>query len=142
MQRRSSRIFRSPEESGCPLRHSIPYRNVNRLTAGIQYPLPYPYKLHGLLRLLNQLLCISLEVTVLASVFHSCNRAHAAVYLILTSLIQFKCSRALIASCKDASHHTHASACCDRLCNITGIFDTAISNDRDAVLFLRLRSSP
>ena len=83
----------------------------------------------------NQLLCISLEVTVLASVFHSCNRAHTAIYFVLTSLIQLESTWTLVAACKHASHHTNASACCDRLCNITGIFDTAISNDRDTVFF-------
>ena len=81
----------------------------------------------------NKLLGVFLEVTVLASVLHCRNGSHTAVNLIFTSLIQLECSRALIASCEDASHHADISACSDSLGDISGILDSAVGDDRDSI---------
>ena len=81
----------------------------------------------------NQLLRVLLEIAVLAAVLHRRNGAHPAVYLILSSLIQLKCSRAFIASRENASHHAYIGACRDRFRHISGILDTAVRNDRDPI---------
>ena len=83
----------------------------------------------------NKFLRILLEVTVFTSVLHSCDRSHTAVYFIFSALIQFECSRALVASCKHASHHADIRTGCDCLCDISGILDTTVCNDRDSVFF-------
>src|SRR5699024_4528587 len=81
----------------------------------------------------NKLLGVFLEVTVLASVLHGRNGSHTAVNLIFTSLVQFECSRTLIASCEDTSHHADVGACSDCLGNISGILDSAVGDDRDSI---------
>ena len=60
--------------------------------------------------------------------------AHAPIYLILAALIQLERTRALVAACKDASHHADAAAGRNRLGHIAGILDAAGRNDRNAVL--------
>ena len=82
-----------------------------------------------------QFLCTFLEITVFASVFHSCNRSHTTIYFIFSSLIQFKCSRAFIASCKHTSHHADICSGCNCFCHISGVFDTTICDDRNVVFF-------
>ena len=84
----------------------------------------------------HQLLGVGLEVAVLAAVFHGGDGAHAAVYLVLSSLVQFEGSGALVAACEDASHHADVSAGGDGLGHVSGILDAAVRDDRDAV-FLR-----
>ena len=81
----------------------------------------------------NKFLRILLEVTVFASILHSCNGSHATVYFVFTSLIQFECSRAFITSGEDASHHADICTGCNGLGNISGIFDTTICNNRNSV---------
>ena len=81
----------------------------------------------------HKLLCILLEITILAAILHSCDRSHSTIYFIFSSLIKFECSRALVASCEHASHHADIGTCCDGLGDISGIFDTAVCNDRDSV---------
>ena len=82
----------------------------------------------------NQLLRIGLEVAVLAAVFHGCDGTHAAVYLVFSSLIQFKGSGALVTACEDASHHADVSAGGDSLGHVSGILDAAVRDDRNTVL--------
>ena len=86
----------------------------------------------------NKLLCIFLEITIFTAVLHSSNRSHTTVYFIFTSLIQFKSSRALIASCEDTSHHTYICTSCNCLGNVSGIFDTTVCNDRDSITISNL----
>ena len=80
-----------------------------------------------------EFLGIILEITVFASVFHGGDGAHAAVYFIFTSLIQFKGSRAFVAACEDTSHHADIAACCNGLCHISGILDAAVRNNRNPI---------
>ena len=80
-----------------------------------------------------KLLGILLEIAVLAAVLHGCNGSHATIYLVFSSLVQFECSRALIASGEHASHHAHIGSGCNCLGNISGVLDTAVCNNRNAV---------
>src|SRR5699024_1262165 len=74
----------------------------------------------------NKLLGVLLEVAVLASVLHGCNGSHAPVYFVFSSLEQLESSRALVTSCKDASHHTYIGTCGNGLCHVAGVLDTSI----------------
>ena len=82
-----------------------------------------------------QFLRIGLKITVFTSVLHRCNRSHTTVYFIFSTLIQFKASRALIASGKHASHHTYVRSGCNRFRHISGILDTTICDDRYTIFF-------
>ena len=83
----------------------------------------------------NKFLRILLKITVFTAVFHGCDRSHTTVYFVLTSLIKFECSRTLIASCKDTSHHADIRTGCNCFCDISGIFNTAICDNRNTVAF-------
>ena len=82
----------------------------------------------------NKLLRVRLEVTVLTAVLHSGNGSHSTVNFIFSSLIKFEVSRALIAAREHGSHHADITAGCESLCNISGILDTAVGDDRNTVL--------
>ena len=82
----------------------------------------------------HKLLRIGLEITVLAPILHGCNRAHAPVHLVFSSLKQLECSWTLLTACEDAAHHADTSTSRDRLCHIAGILDAAVRNNRNIVL--------
>src|SRR5699024_5795329 len=86
----------------------------------------------------NQLLGVALEVAVLASVLHGGDGSHASVHLVLSSLIQLKGSRALVAAREHASHHADVAAGRQGLGHVAVVLDAAVGDDRDAVLFCHL----
>ena len=83
----------------------------------------------------DKLFRILLEVTVLTSVFHGSDGAHASVDFIFSSLEQFKSSRTLVTTCKNTSHHTYIGTSSDGLRHISRILDTTICNNRNAIFF-------
>src|SRR5699024_4642357 len=119
-----SAVAHTGAESAHKLEHSILYRSLVSDTSFHAFR--------------NKFLRVLLEIAVFASLLHRSDRAHSAVYLVLSSLIQLECSRALVASCEDASHHTYIRACRDRLRHIAGVLDSSVRNDRDAILFRHL----
>ena len=67
---------------------------------------------------------------------HRRERAHASVRLERPALIQNGFSRALVDARKERDPiMTELAPGCDRLGDFTGIFDTAVRNDRDTTLF-------
>ena len=81
-----------------------------------------------------KLLGILLEVTVLAAVLHSSDGSHAAIYLVFSALEQLVASGALFTACKHAAHHADITACCDGLGDLSGVLDTAVSDNGNTVL--------
>ena len=83
-----------------------------------------------------ELLRVRLEVTIRRTVLllHRTERSHATVYLVLTALVKLELTRCLVAACEYRTHHDGAATCSDRLHDITGVLDTTIGDDRDAVL--------
>lgn len=76
--------------TGADTAHQLKYRIGN--TALIRYT--------AFDTLRNQLLCAFLEVSVLGTVCHSSQAAHATVYLEGTSLVDLGLSRRLLAACQ------------------------------------------
>src|SRR5699024_6227530 len=82
----------------------------------------------------NQLAGIRLEVPIRAALTHSGQAAHTTIHLKLTALIQLVLSGRLLTACHQGADHNHISAGSQCLDDIAGILNTAISNNRDAVL--------
>src|SRR6056297_3292381 len=74
-----------------------------------------------------------LKITVTTSFFHGIYRAHTAINLIATPLIQDCLPRALLSSCQHTAHHNRISTSSYSLNHITGKFDPAISNQTTVI---------
>ena len=82
----------------------------------------------------NELLVILLEVTVLGALSHSTQRAHAAVYLEAASLIDFHFTGSLFTASQQRTEHYSVGTGSQSLDYIAGVLDTAVSDDRNAIL--------
>ena len=85
----------------------------------------------------NVLLVVCLEVAVAGALTHSAQRAHAAVDLELSALIELVLAGGLLAACNKGAEHNNACACCERLDDITAVLDAAVCDNRNAVFCRR-----
>src|SRR5215468_12197652 len=83
---------------------------------------------HELLRRLD----LALEVAVLRAVLHRADRAHAAVRLVRSALVQDDLARRLVGAGEQAADHHGVRARRQRLGDVARVLDAAVGDDRDA----------
>jgi len=78
---------------------------------------------------------IRLEVTVLAPFLHGADGAHAAVALVGAALVEDGITGGLFRPGKKGADHDDIRAGSNRLCQVAGIFDSAVGNNRHTIAF-------
>ena len=102
------------------LEHGIAYRALVRYTT--------------LYALRHELLGAVLEVTVGRALVHGAQRAHAAVHLKLTTLVNLRLTGRLLTAGHQRADHHHGTAGRNGLYDFAAVLNTTVCNDRDTVL--------
>ena len=82
----------------------------------------------------NELLALILEVAVSGALLHCSKASHASVYLEASALVDLDVAGSLLAACQQGAEHYAVSASRKSLDDIAGELDTAVCDDRNAVL--------
>jgi len=75
---------------------------------------------------------VFLEIAVPAAFAHRPERAHAAVYLVASALVQYRFTRTFVRSGKEASHHDGVGACRKGFDHIAAVLDAAVGHQGNA----------